>query len=169
MVKFLEGADKFSINGSKHGLRTWTISGQYLGSQKKDLLLYRGGYFKQNLVSGIILRISLKKGDLWTFKRPSKCTKSRCDAFFSSRTPSLQTKREGSKGGSYAAFRFWTSRSKKKYEELRMLSFTRNHQLGLNACQDFLGYLSYVLTLCLHHHLSLLPLLTCFIPPCRQT
>ena len=35
MVKFLEGAYKFSINGSKHGLRTWTISGQYVGSQKK--------------------------------------------------------------------------------------------------------------------------------------
>ena len=60
MVKFLEGADKFSINGSKHGLRTWTISGK----PKKDRLLYRGGYFKQNLVSGIILRISLKMGDL---------------------------------------------------------------------------------------------------------
>ena len=45
-------------------------------------------------------------------------------------------------------------------QELRKLSFTRNHQLGLNACQDFLVYLSDVLMLCLHLYLSLLPLLT---------
>ena len=85
-----------SINESKYGLITWAISGQYVGSLKKKICCYiEEGISNKNLVSGIFVRISLKMGDLWTFKRPSKCTKARCDVFFSSRTPSLQTKREG--------------------------------------------------------------------------
>ena len=75
MVKFLEGADEFSINESKYGLITSTISGNMWEAQKKDLLLYRGGYFKQKSGVWYLCEDFIKDGRLVNIQKAFKMYK----------------------------------------------------------------------------------------------